>query len=238
MHDALRGDAILAPGRRDCYWLLYIPGRRGHHDDMCGGDVIACSLCNKCAAALKKRDRRGVPRPEMPYCARARGLWGGPEPRVIAVLTYLERRVVQLARVYVAVKRVLGKSVPWAKGNVDAMPQYTTKNTVACPNDPSKVVRAICLLPDELCADLAVQFVSSLEDAYQEPALQVSVARVRAAIWWLSSNCWPWMEQTKFMEVLSIDRLGSHLERIVAAYQASVGITGVGVPRELLGTAT
>eukprot|EP00973_Karenia_brevis_P021999 3024681-Karenia_brevis.AAC.1 len=62
--------------------------------------------------------------------ARARGLWGGPEPPEIAALTFIERRVVQLARVYVAIKRVLGKSVPWAKGSAAAVPQYTTKNTV------------------------------------------------------------------------------------------------------------
>ena len=40
---------------------------------------------------------------------------GGPEPQEIRDLTVIERRVIQLARVYAMVKRVLGKHVPWAK---------------------------------------------------------------------------------------------------------------------------
>ena len=165
-------------------------------------------------------------------------MWGGPEPRELAALSYLERRVIQLARVYAAVKRVLGKTVPWAKGNVAATPQYSTKNAVAYANDPCQIARVVCLLPEELCDDFAVQFVSSLEDAYQEPALQVSVIRLRAAMGWLSGNSWPWMAKTKYLEILSVERLGRHVESILSAYSVSVGPTGEGVPKELLATAT
>ena len=174
----------------------------------------------------------------MPYCARARGMWGGPEAEAIKALTFTERRVVQLARLYVVVKRVLGKTVPWAKGHTAATPQYSTKNAVAYPNDPAKVTHIVCMLPKDLCGDFVVQFLSSLDDAFQEPSLQVSVSRLRAAIWWLATNCWPWMQQTKFLGVLSPTRLGSYLERLLAAYRASVGPSGEGVPRELLQTAS
>jgi len=237
MKSALRSDAVLAPGQVDCYWMLYLPDRVAPVSGAPGA-AIQCKLCRRCRSALQKKDKLGKPRPEMPDMARARGLWGGPEPEEIKVLTFLERRVIQLARVYCVIKRVLGKTVPWAKGNVAAMPQYTTRNTVAYPNDPSSLMRMICLLPEDLCSVFCVQFVSSLEDAYQEPALQVSVARLRAAIWWLASNCWPWMVETKDMEVISQDALGAYLERIVAAYHTSVGTAGVGVPVELIKTAT
>ena len=147
-------------------------------------------------------------------------MWGGPEPQEIQALTHLERRVVQLARVYASVKRVLGKTVPWAKGNVAATPQYSTKNAVAYASDPCQMARVVCLLPEELCDDFAVQFVSSLEDAHVEPSLQVSVHRLRAALGWLSAHSWPWMLKTKYLEILSPDRLGRHLETILAAYKS------------------
>ena len=234
---ALQDDAVLAPGTEDRYWLLYIPCKNTQEAGT-KETQIRCRFCRKCRLCLSKRDSRGKPVPAMPYYARARGMWGGPEPREFAALSYLERRVIQLARVYACVKRVLGKTVPWAKGNVAATPQYSTKNAVAYATDPCNMARVVCLLPEELCDDFAVQFVSSLDDAYQEPALQVNVSRLRAAIAWLAANSWPWMEKTKYLEILSAERLGQHLEFILAAYRASVGPTGEGVPKELLATAT
>ena len=51
----------------------------------------------------------------MPLRARARGLWQGPEPEAIKRLTYAERRILRLARVYVTVKRVSKHIAAWAK---------------------------------------------------------------------------------------------------------------------------
>ena len=237
MRAALLSDAIQAPGSSSSFWLLYIPALIQKRFDPVAPSVI-CDLCKKCVAALTKRDKKGESALEKPFYGRVRGLWNGPEPQEIAALSYVERRVVQLARVYAVVKRVLGKHVPWARGNLAAIPQYTTRNAVAYPNDPSRLTPVVCLLPEDLCEDFAVQFVSSLEGAYQEPALQVSVERLRAAIWWLSTNCWQWMLATKDEHILSKDRLGTHLERIVSAYRESVGSSGVGVPAQLIHTAT
>ena len=89
-------------------YLLYFPKPPTQAFEQ-PGIAIECRLCRKCAQNFRRRDRRGKPTPTMPYCARARGMWGGPEPQQIAALTFLERRVVQLARVYVCVKRVLGR---------------------------------------------------------------------------------------------------------------------------------
>ena len=237
MKNALEEDSVQAPGRVDVRWLLYIPSLLGLRQGE-PAEGISCHLCHKCASSLKKRDAKDTPRPEAPYYARARGMWGGPEPQVIKDLTFVERRVTQLARAYTLLKRVLGKHVPWAKGNLAAIPQYTTANTVAYPNNPAEVTRAICLLPADLCKDMAVQFVSNLADAFQEPALQVSVYRLRDVIGWYAVNCWPWMEQTKFLGVENAQDLGEYLEHVLALYHESVGSSGEGIPRELLCPAT
>ena len=98
----------------------------------------------------------------MPLLCRARGLWGGPEPVEIRVLSYVERRAIQLARVYVAVKRVRRSLLKWTRDCPEARPQYTTRNVTAYPQDLDKVLRAVCLLPEELCSILAVQFWESV----------------------------------------------------------------------------
>ena len=104
--------------------------------------------------------------------------------------------------------------------------------------DPDEVSRVVCLLPHELCRDFSVQFVSTIEDAHQEPSLQVSVDRLRNAIYWLSVNSWPWMKATRHMGILRKEDLGEYLERVLSAYSASVGPSGTGVPQELICTAT
>ena len=234
---ALEEDSVQGPGDASDRWLLYVPSLLGLSQDAPVVSV-ACHFCRKCAAALRKRDSKGVPRPEMPYLARARGMWGGPEPFVIRVLSFTERRVIQLARVYTVLKRVLRKHAAWAGGNTAALPQYTTQNTVAFPNDPSCVTRTVCLLPEDLCKDMAVQFVSTMTDAFQEPALQVSVVRLRAALAWLLCNCWPWMVQTKYLGVVDAQNLGEYFEHLLDLYRTSVGPSGEGVPREFVYAAT
>ena len=94
----------------------------------------------------------------MPPRARARGLWQGPEPEEIRVLSYTSRRILRLARVYACVKRVLPNVVPWTGDNEKARPQYTTRNTVAYAQDPDAVLQVLCLTPEDLCKDMYVQF--------------------------------------------------------------------------------
>ena len=43
----------------------------------------------------------------MPFLARANGLWDGPEPRELAVLSYVERKAVQLTRLHMSMNWVL-----------------------------------------------------------------------------------------------------------------------------------
>eukprot|EP00973_Karenia_brevis_P066939 9307564-Karenia_brevis.AAC.1 len=74
MRAALQEDAVPSPGRPNHYWLLYVP-KSLLSDSTSKGVAVECDLCRKCVAALKKR-AKGAPCPEVPYMARARGLWG------------------------------------------------------------------------------------------------------------------------------------------------------------------
>ena len=118
---ALRADSIAAPGRPDARWLLYASPpsavRRGSETD-----TVSCSLCRKCARDLSGRKGKTTPAPKMPLKARARGLWQGQEPESLRVLTYAERRVLRLGRVYATIKRVMVKDALWSGGNVAALP--------------------------------------------------------------------------------------------------------------------
>ena len=62
--------------------------------------AISCSLCKRCKAALCRFKVR------MPEYARANGLWHGPDPEELQELSYAECKVINLARIYVSVKRV------------------------------------------------------------------------------------------------------------------------------------
>ena len=42
----------------------------------------------------------------MPEMARANGMWRGPQPVVLRDLSFCEAKVINLARVYVSIKRV------------------------------------------------------------------------------------------------------------------------------------
>ena len=49
----------------------------------------------------------------------------------------------------------------WARSDASALPQYTTNNVVAYPQEPDAAVRALCLLPEQLVKVLTAQFVGS-----------------------------------------------------------------------------
>ena len=173
----------------------------------------------------------------MPKYARANCLWGGPEPQELKDLVFAERKVIQLARAYICVKRVIVTgSRPAAAAEA---PKYHERNVVAYPQNPDAVRRLVGLLPAELCEVIAVQFVGgSRSDVLQEPTLMVSVTRLRRAFVWLLGNCWPWLHATKYERSKLPDDLGDRLESLLAAYRASTGCAKGGVPAELVQGAT
>ena len=107
----------------------------------------------------------------------------------IAELSYVERRVIALARVYVSVKRVYFSGRDNSRMRADEIPRYHQKNVVAYPQNPDTVLRAVSLRPDDLCKALVVQFVGDGRGRLRsEPSLSVSVGRLRKAFAWLSTN--------------------------------------------------
>ena len=111
----LQKDSVPAPGQYKRRWLLYVPAHRSLLSAPEDAPDISCTLCRKCAAQLARLSNHLQPSPEplMPLLCRANGLWGGPEPRELAVLTYAERRVIQLARFYISLKRVHPCGAPY-----------------------------------------------------------------------------------------------------------------------------
>ena len=104
----MRSDAILAPGRSDAWWLLYSSSNMSRHVQT---GVVECSLCKSCCHAFSRiagKSRR--PDVRMPVLARANGMWRGPDPVELSVLSYTETKVINLARVYVSVKRFFFES--------------------------------------------------------------------------------------------------------------------------------
>ena len=83
----------------------------------------------------------------MPAVARANGMWHGPDPPQLQCLTYCERKVINLARVYVSVRRVFLDRSSYAKTKPSEAPLYHQKNVVAYPQNPDAALRALGMSP-------------------------------------------------------------------------------------------
>ena len=175
----------------------------------------------------------------MPAEARANGLWRGPDPPEIAELTYSEAKVINLARVYVSVKRVFLDRSSYAATTTAEAPLYHQKNVVAYPMSPDAALTAIGVSPSALAKTLLVQFVGDdSERLRRHPDLQVSVENLRDAFRWLSSNNWNFMEATRHHPAWGDSGLiEKPLQDLLDAYSKSVGGNS-GVPRELIVAAT
>ena len=127
----------------------------------------------------------------------------------------------------------------WAKADEDALPQYSTNNVVAYPQDPDATVQMICLLPEDLCESLTVQVVGDDPEAVcRDPALVVNLHHLRAALFWLVTHCWPWLQATKNQGQNLHDNLGPVLESVIDKYRTRLKGKIAGVPAELQVAAT
>ena len=86
----------------------------------------------------------------MPELARANGLWRGPDPEELSDLSYAETKVINLARVYVSVKRIFLDRRSYARTTDSEAPRYHQKNVVAFPQNPDAALRAIGMSPENL----------------------------------------------------------------------------------------
>ena len=78
----------------------------------------------------------------MPAAARANGMWHGPDPPEIASLSYSEAKVINLARVYVSVKRVFLDKRSYARTKDVETPLYHQNNVVAYPQNPDAALKS------------------------------------------------------------------------------------------------
>eukprot|EP00973_Karenia_brevis_P061288 8524652-Karenia_brevis.AAC.1 len=83
----------------------------------------------------------------MPSEARANGLWHGPEPEEFQDVSYAECRVINLARIYVSVKRVFLKRSSFAGANPSDTPWCHQKDVGAYPQDADTALKAIGCTP-------------------------------------------------------------------------------------------
>ena len=230
--DALCSDSVEAPGLHEGRrWLLYqspsLEISDGH---------ITCFLCRKCRTNLAFSDSDGRPAPRLPAEARANGLWRGPDPPELSSLSHTEAKVLNLARIYVSVKRVFLNSSSYARTSASEAPLYHHRNVVAFPQSVDKTLTSLGTPPQVLADQVVVQFVGENRDALrQHPELSVSTRKLREAFFWASQNSWPFMEATKHHELWDQKgTLAPALEDLLQAYETSVGASGAGTPKELI----
>ena len=72
----------------------------------------------------------------MPPLARANGMWRGPDPAELSQLSYIETKEINLARVYVSVKRIFLDRSSYARTGASEAPLYHQKEVVAYPQNP------------------------------------------------------------------------------------------------------
>ena len=236
----LEKDSVPAPNGSGKRWLFYVPdnSEEGHGSDDPAAGMLQLPLCQTCRECLAQRTVQGEPLPKLPPQARANGLWGGPDPDELSCLTLAERKAIQLARVYVCVKRVFLDRRNYAAGSRGETPLYHERNVVAYPENHEMCNLVLGHGPEALAQFLMVQFVGDDPAMLRnEPALQVSVTRLRAAFAWLAYNSYPWMVATKYQRIAGAN-LGAALESLLAAYEASTGSSNGGVPASIIQTAT
>ena len=187
--------------------------------------TITCRLCRRCSDALSKtKGKLAEPAATMPPEARANALWRGPDPKELAELSYNEGKVINLARVYVSVKRVFLDRSSYARTTAAEAPLYHQKNVVAYPQDPEAALCALGMSPTNLAQMVVVQYVGEDRQRLRhDKDLSVSVEKLRRAFRWLSLNSWPFMEATKWHEFWRTGSLDPSLESLLQQYTASVG---------------
>ena len=194
---------------------------------------LHCQLCNKCRDGLKTVDAHTQrPRPYLSVVARARGMWGGPEPPELQRLSWMGRRIVQLGRAVICVRHTSGQGA-----SAPGVP-YTTGNVLLFPQRAGEVSRALGLLPEDLTCDIALRYPDGDPKAFDADVdLHVSLPVLRCALHWLVTRNWEWLQATRADGDPARNYLGAHLEQLLQRYASSVTTTSP-VPQELRQAAT
>ena len=229
LHD-LYHDSVASPlGTR---WLLLPSAILAQTDT-----TIECYLCRKCSIALRALSSDNKPRPTHSVVCRARGQWGGPEPPELRRLSWLGRRILQLACPVVSIKTVgAHTNAPYDAESS----QYLIGNVLVFPQRGGAVARALGLLPADLVCDVALRYEADGPTSLtSDPSLRVSLPDLRAALRWYLTHNWQWLLATAHEDIdPSTAHLGATLETLLQMYRDSIAPSNVGVPCELLRTAT
>ena len=162
-------------------------------------------------------------------------MWHGPDCEELASLSYCETKVINLARLYVSVKRIFLDRRSYATTRKAEAVYYHQKNVVAYAQSADAALTALGMRPQDLAKMIQVQFIGEDRKAlFYHVDLSVSVQKLRLAFRWLSINSWLWMEATRHHALWQTQLLDVGLESLLDAYAASVGGTSGGTPAELV----
>ena len=169
MRNSMYSDSVPRPTETPAAndrWILHKHALLSVESDGAEGDLWL-RMCKGCMMALTETSMKGnecQPAARMPSQALANGLWRGPDPPELASLTYTERKVINLAKVYVSVKRIFLDKATYAATSSTEAPQYHQRNVVAYPQSPDAALVAIGMSPTALAQTLIVQFAGQNED--------------------------------------------------------------------------
>eukprot|EP00973_Karenia_brevis_P015135 2068656-Karenia_brevis.AAC.1 len=128
---------------------------------------LSCPLCRTCCSAL------GACPPRMPWRARARGMWRGPEPQELAVLSMAERCVIQLARLHICLHRVQSWTDKKFPQCCEVDPYEHSGNMVAYPLEAHAFAQGIGVRAASLPSWIQVIFEGEDKDVVRkDPALK------------------------------------------------------------------
>ena len=124
--------------------------------------AISCNVCTHCIEPCRRVEGpKKRPRVTMLGQSRANGMWHGPDPPELQDLSYAECKVINLAHIYVSVKRVFLDRSSYARTTKSETPLYHQSNVVAYPQNPDAALTAVGMGPQTLAKMLMVQFVDS-----------------------------------------------------------------------------
>ena len=242
LKEAMQRTSVPSPYARKRHWMLLSPedfemygigdyrplGLQDHDEPVWDFDrkIFRCRLCRKCSQAISQAV------PKVPPYALCNGMWGGPQPDAMAELTFVEKMIIQRARLYIMCKRVTAESTHVSAPRT-ARQRHGGKNAIAYPQQPERLLQQIGLLPSELTDVLHVQFAGCDRGIVgKDVALRVSVHRLRTAYKWLSENCW---EYLPFQEE---GVLVQEVEDLLRSWEEETGHVPDTVPRSVIESAS
>ncbi len=203
--------------------------------------TIDCLLCKHCLEAFTNthHDDKRSPNVRMPQQARGNGLWHGPDPAELSSLTYAECKVINLAKIYVSVKKVYLDRRAYAKTRKNDTPQYHQRNVCAFPQSPDAALTRLACDAEELADTLLLHYEGDNRQMLRTcDDVTVSVSKLRAAFLWLSRNNWNFLEATRDHPAWTPDALHPLLEKVLQTYVSTIPDGQSGVPTTLVDAAS